>query len=47
MKSDLATMEQLICSVRTSENREVGNSLFNYLTVYTEIDDIDVISQVR
>lgn len=37
----------MISSVRITEDREVGNSLFNYLSIYVESDDIDVITQVK
>ena len=47
MKADLSVIEQLIGSVRISENREVGNSLFNFLSLYTESDSIDLITQAR
>jgi hypothetical protein len=33
--------------VRTTEDREVGNSIFNYLSIYVESDDFEVIAQAR
>jgi hypothetical protein len=47
MKLDLAMIEKLVGSVRITEDREVGNSVFNYLSIYVETDDIDVITQAR
>ena len=40
-------IEQLVGSIKIVENSSISNSVFNYLNIFAETEDIDLITQAR
>ncbi len=47
MSQSLSVTEKLIASMKIVEDQSVANSIFNYLNVSADTDDLDIIVQTR
>jgi hypothetical protein len=47
VSQSLSVTEKLIASMKIVEDQSVANSIFNYLNVSADTDDLDIIVQTR